>query len=360
MNKKVAIVGVQGIPAKYGGFESLAEYLVRYLNKRFDITVYCSSRIYPHKDESYSGAKLKYLPLSANGYQSVIYDFISIILSVHKNDKVLVLGASAGIFMPLFFLYRKKIILNFGGLDWRRNKWGYLVKKYLRLSEKYAVQSSGLVVSDNQGIKEYIDDVYGVDSVLIEYGGDQVKPQGVSSSDKNKYPFLGQKYALNVARIQPDNNVEIIIKSFLELDQINLVVIGNWESSEYGRNLKTKYSTRKHIFLLDAIHDQCLLDKIRSNCYIYVHGHSAGGTNPALVEAMSLSLPIIAYSSGFNEYTTENQAIYFSDDKHLLSILREKNAVDYKSVSEKMHEIALRRYRWSDIVSKYEKCLVND
>lgn len=356
MKKKIAIIGTRGLPARYGGFESLAEYLVRYLNKKYDITVYCSSRIYSQKKKLYNGAKLKYLPLSANGVQSIVYDFLSIILSIRKNDKILVLGASAGIFMPLLFMFKEKIILNFGGLDWQRDKWNWCVKKYIKISEKFFIRNVGLVIADNNGIQKYIKKEYQIKSVLIEYGGDQVEKKFFEAIDFKEWGFVGKKYALNVARIQPDNNIEDIIKAFVDYNEMSLVVIGNWNGSQYGKELRHKYGNIDNIYLLDAIYDQDVLNKIRSNCHIYIHGHSAGGTNPALVEAMSLGLPIIAYSSGFNEYTTENQAIYFSDDKHLLSILREKNAVDYKSVSEKMHEIALRRYRWSDIVSKYEKC----
>jgi len=360
MKKKIAIIGTRGLPARYGGFESLAEHLVKYLGIKYNVSVFCSSKIYRQKKDTYFNSKLIYLPLRPNGYQSILYDFMSIILSIRKHDKILVLGASAGILMPILYMFKKKIVLNFGGLEWQRDKWGLYVKKYIKLSEKLFIQNAGVVVADNVGIQEYIKTEYGINSVLIEYGGDQVRKQKFEVNDYDKWKFIKDKYALNVARIQPDNNIEVIIKAFVCYESIPLVIIGNWDGSYYGKELKNKYNNIDNIYLLDAIYDQDILNKIRSNCYIYIHGHSAGGTNPALVEAMNLALPIIAYSSGFNEYTTENKAIYFSDEKNLLSILREKDALDYKNVSEKMHEIALRRYRWSDIVSKYEKYLIND
>jgi len=359
MSKKIAIIGIQGLPSKYGGFETLAEYLVDNLCEKYEITIFCSSKIYDKNIKTYKKSKLKYLPFNPNGIQSIIYDSVAILFSILKYDKLIILGSSGGIIMPLLRKYKSKIILNFGGLDWTRSKWSYIAKIYLKLSEKYSVNNSGIVISDNKCIQDYIKQKYNIESILIEYGGDHAKKLNIHSGDENKYPFLNHKYALNVARIQSDNNVEIIIQAFIECDNNNLVVIGNWNSSDYGIGLRNKYKNYKNIYLIDAIYKQSELDRIRSNCYVYVHGHSAGGTNPALVEAMSLSLPIIAYSSGFNESTTEDQALYYKNKNDLISIINNIDVELLKENSIKMYKIAKRRYMWDVIVSKYEECLNN-
>jgi glycosyltransferase involved in cell wall biosynthesis len=121
--------------------------------------------------------------------------------------------------------------------------------------------------------------------------------------------------------------------------------------------MKAKFSGYEKLFLLDAIYDQRELNKLRSNCTLYVHGHSAGGTNPSLVEAMNLGLPIFCFSSGFNEHTTENKALYFKDKDELRLLV---NSIDSQKLSELgliMKSIANRRYRWEIIANKYAFCL---
>ena len=317
---KVGIVGTRGIPAKYGGFETLAEYLVEALSDQFEITVFCASGDYELKLEHYKGCELEYIPFKANGVQSIIYDIWSIHKSINKFDKLLVLGASGGIVFPFYRKSKRKFILNFGGLDWKRSKWGFLAQKFLKFSESLAVKNSSTLISDNPGIQSYIKDKYNRESNLIAYGGDQVSKVFPTSEDILKYPFLDYPYVFSVARIQPDNNIDMILEAFDNDAKYTMVFLGNWKNSKYGIRTKEKFSKCNKIILLDAIYNQRELDLLRSNCKIYLHGHSAGGTNPSLVEAMNLQLPIFAYSSGFNEYTTANKALYFKTSESIESV----------------------------------------
>ncbi|MBT4483039.1 MAG: DUF1972 domain-containing protein [Candidatus Latescibacteria bacterium] len=354
---KVAIIGTQGIPNQYGGFETLVEYLAKHLSNRFDITIFCSSVVYKSQKKELYGCKLEYLPLKANGIQSVAYDILSILKSVNKYDKLLVLGVSGGIILPLLRMYRDKFVLNFGGLDWQRDKWGKAAKKFLKFSENLAVRNSGTLIADNQGIQNYISNTYKQDSFLIEYGGNQAVKEVIGDSDIEKYPFLNNQYAMSVARIQPDNNVQMILEAFCQNTIIPLVFIGNWSASAYGCKMKKEFSNQNNIYLLDAIYDQKYLDVIRSNCDLYVHGHSAGGTNPTLVEAMSLGLPIFCYSSGFNEFTTEHKALYFEEKEQLKDLLNNTDKNTMINIGRDMKNIADRRYKWQIIVDKYAECL---
>ena len=155
---------------------------------------------------------------------------------------------------------------------------------------------------------------------MIAYGGDQAQQKDITSEALKIYPFLKDKYSLSVARIQPDNNIDMICEAFQEEASMPLVFIGNWQNSAYGIKTKEKYQSSSNLILLDAIYDRDKLDIIRSNCTLYIHGHSAGGTNPSLVEAMYLGLPVFAFSSGYNEYTTENKALYFDSKKKTYQI----------------------------------------
>lgn len=355
MRKKVAIIGTAGVPARYGGFETLAHHLVDQLNDEFDLHVYASTKNYQKNERvrTWNGATIHYLPFSANGITSVLYDILSILHAVFYADTLVILGVSGGVFIPFVKLFtRKKIIVNIDGLEWRRAKWSKLAKRFLKFSERLAVRFSHADITDNLAIKKYTATYYKKVSYLIAYGGDHVISVDLNAEDKEKYPFLKEPYAFKVARIEPENNVELILKSFSRTDY-RLVIVGNWDSSEYGAKLKQEYGGFKNITILDPIYDQLELDKLRSNCKIYVHGHSAGGTNPSLVEAMYLGLPIFAYDVSFNRETTDQRAVYFSSEEELKELINNVELVDLPKVSNAMKELATARYRWDVIANEY-------
>jgi glycosyltransferase involved in cell wall biosynthesis len=245
--------------------------------------------------------------------------------------------------------------MNLGGLDWQRSKWNFLTRKYLKISERFAIKYSGQIIADNQGIKDYIMTEYGISSDVIAYGGDQVFKVIPSHNDLDKYLFLKKSYAFTVARIQPDNNIEMLCNSFDINSKFPLVIVGNWNKSIYGQKLKKALLDKSNLILLDAIYDQHQLNLLRSNCFVYLHGHSAGGTNPALVEAMNLELPIFAYDNNFNRYTTEGRAKYFIDSSSLKELLSNAYADDLKQNSIEMYSIAKFKFKWSIICSDYSK-----
>ena len=195
--KRIAIVGTQGVPAKYGGFETLAENLITHRHSP-DIayTVYCSTKDSPRRLSSYQGADLTYIPfLHANGIQSIPYDILSLIHCILKGyDTLLILGVSGCIFLPLLRLfYRKKLIVNIDGLEHKRDKWGKFAKWFLRVSEAMAVKYADTIIADNKGIQEYVMETYHKPSVLITYGGDHV----IRHVDEEKQSALLQKMELN-------------------------------------------------------------------------------------------------------------------------------------------------------------------
>lgn len=354
--KKIAIIGTSGVPSRYGGFETLAHNLVLNLNKKYDIHVYASSQIYPKAERTrkWNGAIVHYLPLSANGISSIIYDIISMIHALFYADRLIVLGVSGGIFIPVIKLFSKKrIIVNIDGLEWRRNKWSKWVRRFLRFSEKLAVRYSDAYVTDNEAIKRYTTIYYRTASHLVAYGANHVSKEKLSRSDYKKYPFLACPYAFKVARIEPENNIGMVLEAFAQLPAKNLVVVGNWQSSLYGAELKHKYEQYPNLFLLDPIYEQTELDKLRSNCFVYVHGHSAGGTNPSLVEAMYLELPILAFDVSYNRATTVNKAIFFKSVSDLVYKIETVPYAKLKHVGSEMRKIAEFRYTWQYISQRY-------
>lgn len=349
---EVAIIGTQGVPATYGGFESLVDNLLGD-NCPDDVhyTVFCSGKDMPQRLPEYKGAILKYVPLHANGIQSVPYDMVSMCRCLKGYDVVLVLGVSGCLFLPFFnLLYSKKLIVNIDGQEYKRAKWGRFAKWILRVSEAMAIRYADVVIADNKGIQDYVTETYGKPSVMISYGGDHAKriltPEFVDEV-LEKYGLKSGDYAVAVCRIEPENNSELVLEAFSKTEK-TLVYVGNWNNSEYGRLLRKKYSRFPNIKMLDAIYDLDVLYALRSNACAYVHGHSAGGTNPSLVEAMFFGIPILAFDVVYNRETTGNKAYYFKNADELLRLLNSE-----KLDGLPMVEIARKRYLWKTISSQY-------
>ena len=355
MTKKIAIIGTVGLPSNYGGFETLTEYLTKDLGDRFDITVFCSSTSYKTKLKTHNNAKLIYLPLNANGIQSIMYDIVSIFYALLFADTLLILGVSGCIVLPLVKLIStKKIIVNIDGIEWRRAKWGRFSKSFLKYSEKIAVRFADTIVTDNKVIQQYVKNSYNIESIYIPYGGDHVSKKTITTQVLKQFTFLNTPYAFKVCRIEPENNIHIILEAFANTSTINFVIVGNWTNNTYSKNLKLQYAHFKNICMLDPIYNQDILNQIRSNCFLYIHGHSAGGTNPSLVEAMSLGLPICAYDVSYNRETTSNSAIYFKDSIALQSLLQNQDTSVLNTNAKKMLLLASDNFTWRKIATAYE------
>ena len=352
-NKRIAIISIQGVPAQYGGFESLVENLIgEHKSPNVHYTVFCSSKDMPQKLETYKGATLKYIPLHANGFQSIFYDAISLLRSMRGYDDILILGIST----PILWVYKKlckgKIIVNVDGLSQFRDKYSKFTQKYIALLKRNVVHYADVIVSDNKGIQDFVKEKYGKDSHLIAYGGDHVlkdMPEVQQNAILDKYGLKKGEFAVSVCRIEPENNCHMVLEGFAK-SGMKLVYIGNWNRSEYGRNLREKYKNNDNLMILDPIYDLDILYALRSNAKVYIHGHSVGGTNPSLVEAMFFGKPIIAYNVVYNRETTGNKAAYFTSANELHHAL---NDISEESGNEIL-KYAYENYTWKHITELYE------
>ncbi len=356
--KKIAIIGTQGVPAQYGGFETLVENLLGdNCPPNVEYTVFCSSKDYAEKLTEYKGAKLRYIPLRANGVQSIPYDMWSFAKAIGRGfDAVLVLGVSGCLALPLFRLfYRGKLIVNIDGLEHRRDKWGKGARKFLKASEAMAVRMANVVVADNKGIADYVKETYGMNPVVIAYGGDHVLREVPKDAQKTTLNGMGLKsgdYALSVCRIEPENNCHLTLEAFAAGDK-PLVFVGNWDRSAYGRELKEKYKDCPHLHICAPIYDLDTLYTLRRHCSAYIHGHSAGGTNPSLVEAMHFGMPIFCYDVVYNRESTGNKAHYFSSAADLQQILQTTTPEELRHNAAAMLSLAQKEYTWEHIAKQY-------
>ena len=355
---KIAILGTVGVPGRYGGFETLAENLVRYhksTDQRAAVTVWCSAKDNAEHPVRFENADLRYVGLRANGVQSIPYDVVGLWQAVRSgHDSILLLGVSGALALPLIRLIsRARIIANIDGIEWKREKWQPLARLVLRASEWAAVRFSHEVVADNQAIADHVSDAYDSRCRVIAYGGDHALHEG---GDATVPEGLPDRYALALCRIEPENNVHVILEAMDGLG-MPLVFVGNWDNSDYGRDLKARYSERPNLFLLDPIYDAGALYAVRARASVYLHGHSAGGTNPSLVEMMHFGVPVLAHGCAFNRYSTEDKARYFDSAKELAEKLRNLDPEDAIQIGTNMHEIAKRKYTWDQIGKAYFELL---
>lgn len=361
MSKNIAIIGTVGVPGNYGGFETLADNLAVYHSDKClksGLTVYCSAKSFKEKPSRYCNADLHYVNIDANGIDSIAYDIYCLINAARGgHDRILLLGVSGAIILPIInFFCSAKIITNVDGIEWRRQKWKGIARLYLKFSEWIAIKASHVIIADNQGIADYIRETYRVEALVIPYGGDHAVK---TSTDSAVAMDIGEGYALGLCRIEPENNVAMILDAF---DKINfpLVFVGNWDASEYGRALKRKFKYHPNITILDPVYSPTKLRAIRNNARLYVHGHSAGGTNPALVEMMHFGIPVAAYGCKFNRYTTDDRALYFNSSNDLSGIVENISRCEAEKIGKAMKYIAEQRYTWDVIGKAYFDCLEAD
>lgn len=355
---RLALIGTNGIPAKYGGAETFYEFLTKELSDRYDITVYCSNK--QPKNEignSYLGAKLKYYPLSANGWQSVPYDSLSVLHAAIHSDVMLVFG-TAGLFavwMLRALGMRKKVLLNHGGLnEWEREKYSGLEKKWglwgRRITRKKVIH-----IADNELYVESLTKTFGIKDVhVIRYGGDNAELVKPNDTLLQKYPFLKEKYYVSVARAQVDNNLHVMLEAFAKMPEKKLVLVSNFKVSDYGKEMYEKYSTGyPNIVLIPGIYDKDELNAVRSNAYVYIHSHARCGTPPSLCEAMNLGLPIVSFEAEVNHEVTGNYAYFFESPEDLIKIINSITGEQYDEMAQKSLQRAKEELTWEHIANQY-------
>jgi glycosyltransferase involved in cell wall biosynthesis len=215
------------------------------------------------------------------------------------------------------------------------------------------------VVADSAIIQQTLRYDYGVASSMIAYGGDHVSALPLRPETAAKYSIEERAYCFKVCRIEPENNLDMILSCFAQSGR-RLVVVGNWHFSEYGEGLRQQYAGFANISMLDPIYDQAELNELRSNCRLYIHGHSVGGTNPSLVEAMCLGLCVVAFGVNYNRSTTYDSALYFSDADELERVVAAIDAdeAQQRIIGVRLKALGLQHYAWDRIIDQYNEVVM--
>tara|TARA_B100000902_G_scaffold18326_1_gene21958 strand:- start:5014 stop:6102 length:1089 start_codon:yes stop_codon:yes gene_type:complete len=358
---KIAILGTRGIPNHYGGFEQFAQYIsYQLVENNHEVFVY-NSHNHPYKNNEWKGVKIIhcYDPEYKIGtFGQFIYDFNCIIDSRKREfDVILQLGyASSSIWQ---WLFHKDVIIisNMDGIEWKRSKYSSIVRRFLLFAERIVVKSSHFLIADSIGIKDYYRRKYGVDAKYIPYGSDIRTDLDESILDNLK--LEKNNYNILIARMVPENNIEIILESYENSStEKKLILVGDYNNS-YGKYIRSRF-TDSRIIYTGYISSIEKLDALRKYSNIYFHGHSVGGTNPSLLEAMSSNCFIFAHENEFNRSILGEDALYFCCKRCIIPVLNSNDNHEKRDIfiSNNLKKIK-NKYLWKYIVSDYEKYIVS-
>ena len=355
--KSIGIIGTHGIPAKYGGFETFAqEVSPLFANAGFFVTVYCD-RPESNNSLSYFGnVKLRHLTTSKSK-KPLLYYYLSIYYGLKENDIVIVAGTGGSFFYFLNFFFRKILITNTDGVESRRAKWSFIKKRLIKLSEKLAVIFSNHLVADSNGISQYLLETYPKihqnKLSTIEYGA-HINTSLIPEVLK-KHQLEKDNYFLVVSRLEPENNLQMIVEGYKLTNETKpLIIVGNLINNSYVNSLLEYQSER--IRFIGGIYNKEELSSLRTGAFAYIHGHSVGGTNPSLLEALGSSNICICHDNIFNREVTDNKQLYFSDANELKSSIEELKNYENNQIITLKNNARLRitsYYNWENIATKY-------
>lgn len=382
MKKNIIIIGARGYEKEYGGWETFVTNLINNYNDK-NTTFYVPELNHNKKN---SGTEIRngvicpqiytprqgFVTMFTFTFKAVLYFKKFIKKEKLENVVMYVVGCKVG---PLFTLIHKKlnkmgvkIVINPDGLEWKRDKWAWWIKQCFKISERTMIKASDYVVCDSKNIEKYVQEKYkkyGTPTTFIAYGSYINDVKDIDKKTKvymEKHGIKLHEYYLIVGRFVPENNYELIIKEFMKTDtKKDLVIVCNVEENKFYKKLlkTTEFNKDKRIKFVGSVYDQDVLRRLRKNASAYIHGHSAGGTNPSLLEALSITDVNILYNACYNEEVGEDSCLYFSNEENSLVNVIDKvekfKSKDRNYYGEKARKRIEDEYTWDIVVKKYKK-----
>jgi len=355
---KIAIMGIRGIPANYGGFETFVENLApRLVQRGHEVTVYGRSNIIDHKEDFYKGVRIKVLPTISHKYlDTVAHTFVSTVYSFFKKyDVVFICNSANALFTFIPRLMGKPVVLNVDGLEWKRQKWNLAGKAFYKISEQLATFLPNVIVSDARDVEKYYQQKYHKKSVYIPYGAPEKKIE--TKETLQRFGLKPRDYILYVSRMEPENNAHKVVQAFEKArTDKRLVMVGDAPyATEYIRNLRSTKDER--IIFTGYVFGQGYRE-LQSNAYFYVQATEVGGTHPALVEGMGYGNCVLANDVPEHREVLGKAGIFYNSHGSEVLYKKMQYLIDNPAVVEKYRQIVLdrvrRKYSWEAVTNDYE------
>ncbi|MBU0663456.1 MAG: DUF1972 domain-containing protein [Proteobacteria bacterium] len=359
--RHLRILGTRGIPAQHGGFETFAQECALYMVKRgWKVTVYCQDTGGgPITEDSWHGIRRIIIPVNRSGPLSTItFDWRATCHASKEEGIVLCLGYNTSLFNIRLRLKGIPTIMNMDGIEWKRDKWSTPAKIWLYLNEKAGLYISDHLIADNPGIAEHLQScLHHTPLTTIPYGAPFL--QAISPDPLVQFGLSQNDYLLLIARPEPENSILEIVQAFTARPrQHRLVILGNYSKNHpYQKSILD--AANDHVIFCGAIYDQEVVAALRYHCLFYVHGHTVGGTNPSLVEAMGAGNAILAHGNKFNRWVTgPDAARFFQDEPECLAKMDEllTSPTTIVSMKEASRKRFLEAFTWEKVMRAYETC----
>ncbi|MGH2950659.1 MAG: glycosyltransferase [Solirubrobacterales bacterium] len=357
---RIAVLGSRGYPSYYGGYETFVrEFVPHAIEAGHDVVAYCRWAEDGRRAWSRDGAECRHTRGIDTKFFSTLSHGLTSSLDVRKRgiDVALVLNVANAFYIPLIQSAGVPVAINVDGLEWERGKWGALGSGVFRLAARIAASQAACIVADSRAIAEIWAEEYGVCPQFIPYGGHVLDERDVDELDPLGIP--PGEFVLTVARLVPENNLALALDG-LELvrdgGRLPHVIVGSsGMRSELDLRAEQLAESREDVWYLGHVSNQRLLSQLWSHCATYVHGHSVGGTNPALLQALGAGAPTVAYDCRFNREVVGDLDVYFDSPEGLAEQLRRMltSTQHRERAVEHGRERVRTRYTWPDACDQY-------
>lgn len=363
MEYRISILGIRGVPAQHGGFESFAEKLSLFLvEKGWKTTVYCQENGEGTISESYwNGVRRIHIPVSREGAAgTVIFDWKATCHALSQDGLFLTLGYNTAIFNLLQRMKGQTNVINMDGIEWKRDKWGLVAKTWFWLNERAGCWVGNHLVADHPKIKDHLATRVSADKItMIPYGGDEV--HGADAGLLAAYGVEPGQFSVVIARPEPENSFLEMVRAFSRKPrQHKLVVLGNFKPDSNPFHRDVMAVAGDEVIFPGAIYEAPVVQALRFYSRFYLHGHRVGGTNPSLVEALGAHCAVIAHDNHFNRWVAGPEAAYFKDEAACAQLFDELLADDYAVAQMKAASYARfqERFTWPQVLREYEELLL--
>lgn len=316
----VSILGTRGVPPQHGGFETLAARLALDLVARgWDVRVYCQTNRgerRPFEEDGWHGVRRVHVPTRSTGAVATLeFDMRSTLHAMRRDDLKLVLGYNTAVFNLALRAAGRTVVMNMDGLEWQRSKWGRAARAWLRANEWIGARTSHRLIADHPEIERHLRALRPRAPIrMIPYGADAVG--GVPDDPLRAFALDGRPYLVVVARIEPENSILEIVRGFSSAPTgARLVVLGALEPARNAYHARVLAAASDECLFPGAIYDPTVVPALRAHAVAYAHGHTVGGTNPSLVEALGAGSAVIAHDNPFNRWVAGDAALYFADEQ---------------------------------------------